>query len=420
MHITLYEWFSAHGYRNALLLTNAAMIVSLVLVALLLHWLGHHQIFPRLQSRLEKVKSLWWRTVAEHLFFSRLWMVLQGMVVITLAQVWLNDGAWQKGIVLIAAIWCLLFTVLSLFSLLDIVQTYVERRNVNQHLPLRGLFQGVKLALSVAAVLLLISMLSGQSPLLLLSGLGAMTAVLMLIFKDPIMGLVAGVQLSVNRMLAVGDWLEMPKYNADGEVVDIALTTVKVRNWDNTMTTVPTYALIADSFKNWRAMSESGGRRIKRSFFIDAASVHFLSDEEYAHLSESTVLRQYLQEKAAEIDTHNRSREHATLDARNLTNLGTLRAYLERYLAAHPRIRQDMTCMVRQLEATPNGIPLEIYAFTNTVQWLEYESIQSDIFDYVYAVVPEFGLRLFQAPAGYDLRQIGNEGIYAKKIAKGA
>lgn len=262
----------------------------------------------------------------------------------------------------------------------------------------------------MAAILIgimIVSLLMGKSPLLLLSGLGAMTAVLMLVFKDPILGLVAGIQLSANDMLKIGDWLEMPKYGADGAVTDIGLTTVKVRNWDNTVTTIPTYALISDSFKNWRSMSESGGRRIKRSLNIDTGSVHFLSEEEQRRLQRNSLLHSYLNVKTQELSQHNQEIAvdlASPLNGRRLTNLGTLRAYLEAYLRAHPRIHQNMTLMVRQLAPTPEGLPLEIYAFTNTTVWAEYESIQADIFDHILAVIDEFGLRVHQTPTGNDLR----------------
>ena len=233
-----------------------------------------------------------------------------------------------------------------------------------------------------------------------------MTAVLMLVFKDPILGLVAGVQLSANNMLSLGDWLEMPKFNADGEVIEIALTTVKVRNWDNTVTTIPTYALISDSFKNWRAMSESGGRRIKRAIHIDLNSVRFISETHMQRLTKSRLLSQYILEKSREVETYNAARSEdlsSALNGRRLTNIGTFRAYLEVYLRNHPHIHRNMTLLVRQLAPTATGVPIEIYAFTNTVVWAEYERIQSDLFDHIFAVVGEFELRVFQEPSGYDM-----------------
>ncbi|MBR9830012.1 MAG: mechanosensitive ion channel, partial [Oceanospirillales bacterium] len=246
--------------------------------------------------------------------------------------------------------------------------------------------------------------------LILLSGLGAMTAVLMLMFKDPILGLVAGIQLSANNMLTVGDWLDMPQYGANGAVIDIGLTTVKVQNWDKTITTIPTYALISDSFRNWRGMSESGGRRIKRSLMIDSSSVRFLDEEEVARLQRARLLAPYLEQKVQEVSRYNSEQQldlSSTVNGRRLTNLGTFRVYLNTFLQSHPQIHQQMTLLARQLESTPNGIPMEIYAFTTTTSWVEYEGIQGDIFDHVFAVLQEFGLRVHQVPSGYDMRSLG-------------
>nr|WP_281245965.1 mechanosensitive ion channel family protein [Oceanisphaera psychrotolerans] len=300
--------------------------------------------------------------------------------------------------------------MLSLYALLDALLDIFQQQPAMRTFPLRGIFQSLKLIASIFIGLLIISTLIGKSPLLLLSGLGAMTAVLMLVFKDPILGLVAGIQLSANDMLSVGDWLEMSKYGADGAVIDIGLTTVKVQNWDNTITTVPTYALISDSFKNWRGMSESGGRRIKRSLLIDSSSVRFLNEDDLHRLQRASLLAPYLDAKAQELSRYKSERQldlSSPVNGRRLTNLGTFRAYLDAFLKDHPRIHQQMTLMVRQLEPTPNGIPMEIYAFTNTTRWVEYEGIQGDIFDHVFAVLPEFDLRAHQAPTGYDMRSLG-------------
>ncbi|MGJ7383602.1 mechanosensitive ion channel domain-containing protein, partial [Morganella morganii] len=263
------------------------------------------------------------------------------------------------------------------------------------------------LIIAVLFSILIISLLIGKSPLILLSGLGAMTAVLMLVFKDPIMGLVAGIQLSVNDMLNVGDWLEMPKYGADGAVTDIGLTTVKVQNWDNTITTIPTYALISDSFKNWQGMTASGGRRIKRSMNLDTTSIRFLTDEEISRLRQSNLIAGYIDAKLQEIAEYNAQEPGDTLlNQRRLTNIGTFRAYAEAYIKASPHIHKKMTTMVRQLAPTPDGLPVEIYAFTNVTAWISYEQIQSDIFDHLFAILPQFWLRVHQTPTGFDMRGI--------------
>ena len=238
-----------------------------------------------------------------------------------------------------------------------------------------------------------------------------MSAVLMLVFKDTILSFTAGVQLSGNDMLRVGDWLQMDQVGADGAVVDMALNTVKIRNWDNTITTIPTWRLMSESFKNWRGMSESGGRRIKRSLMVDHSTVRFLTDNEIRELYEIALLRPYLASKVEEITAYNQNfakrapdMAHEVVNLRKLTNVGTFRAYVNAYLQAHPRLRKDMTLMARMMEATVNGTPLEIYAFTATTAWTEYETIQGDIFDHLMAILPEFGLRAFQNPSGNDIK----------------
>jgi miniconductance mechanosensitive channel len=263
--------------------------------------------------------------------------------------------------------------------------------------------------------LLVIAALLDRSPVILLSGFGAMTAVLLLVFKDTLLSLVASVQLTAQDMVRVGDWIEVPQFGADGDVVDVELHTIKVQNWDKTITTIPTHRLISDSFKNWRGMSASGGRRIKRALHIDASSIHFLSEEEIQRYRRFRMLREYLAGKEGELAEYNSQVESADLaepdrlvNYRRLTNIGTFRAYAWRYLRQHPRIRQDMTLLVRQLSPGPQGVPIELYCFTNTTAWNEYEDIQADIFDHLLAIVPEFGLRLFQQPAGseFAIRQL--------------
>ena len=268
-----------------------------------------------------------------------------------------------------------------------------------------------KLVLAVAAAIIAGAVLFNRSPLIVLSGLGAMSAVLMLVFKDTILSFTAGVLLSSNDMLRLGDWIEMPQVGADGDVIDIALHTVKVQNWDKTITTIPTWRLMSESYRNWRGMSESGGRRIKRALRLDASSVRFLDDSDLAYLSNIELLRPYLHDKREALDELNnqtRARLGEKVDflgnQRRLTNIGTFRAYIELYLRANPRVNQNMTLIVRTLESTPEGVPIELYCFTASTAWTVYESTQGDIFDHLLAILPEFGLRPYQSPTGNDLR----------------
>lgn len=297
---------------------------------------------------------------------------------------------------------------LALAAVLDIINLLYQRRSDAHLHPIKGYLQVVKIVLYAIATILIIATLIDRSPLILLSGLGAMAAVLMLIFQDTLLSLVASVQITSNDLIRVGDWVEMPQLNADGDVIDIALHTVKVQNWDKTITSIPTKRFISDSFKNWRGMQESGGRRIKRSLFLDQQSVHFLSDEECGHLHRFSLLEDYLGEKQRDIDAWNAKlaeRGQEPVNTRRITNIGTFRAYVERYVRSHPGIHQNMTFIVRQLAPTADGLPLEIYCFTNTVSWVPYEAIQSDIFDHLLSILPEFGLRVFQHPSGADMRE---------------
>ncbi|EGT0451893.1 mechanosensitive ion channel family protein [Serratia marcescens] len=402
------RWLEQFGLEFGGVMSLLMVLGLIVLISVAIHLVLHRVVLAALQRRGQQSQRVWQQAITQYKLFQRVALLLQGVIISIQATLWLQSGSQTQAVIVTAAqVWILAFTLLSLFSLLDTLLALLRQSPISNQLPLRGIFQGLKLVAAILIGIMIVSLLMGKSPLLLLSGLGAMTAVLMLVFKDPILGLVAGIQLSANDMLKIGDWLEMPKYGADGAVTDIGLTTVKVRNWDNTVTTIPTYALISDSFKNWRSMSESGGRRIKRSLNIDTGSVHFLSEEEQRRLQRNPLLHSYLNVKTQELSQHNQEIAvdlTSPLNGRRLTNLGTLRAYLEAYLRAHPRIHQNMTLMVRQLAPTPEGLPLEIYAFTNTTVWAEYESIQADIFDHILAVIDEFGLRVHQTPTGNDLR----------------
>ncbi|AVO40158.1 mechanosensitive ion channel family protein [Simplicispira suum] len=267
-----------------------------------------------------------------------------------------------------------------------------------------------KLMLMLAGGIVAVAVLMDRSPLIVLSGLGAMSAVLMLVFKDTILSFTAGVQLSSNDMLRIGDWIEMPQVGADGDVIDIALHTVKVQNWDKTITTIPTWRLMTESYRNWRGMSESGGRRIKRTLLLDASTIRFLDEAQTERFSAFALLHEYIENKRAEVEHSNdeaRSvlgeRVELIANQRRLTNIGTFRAYVLAYLRAHPGIHQRMTLMVRTLQPTAEGVPLELYCFTSSTAWLVYEATQGDIFDHLLAILPEFGLRLYQHPSGADV-----------------
>ena len=269
--------------------------------------------------------------------------------------------------------------------------------------------QLAKLLVWIVAAILMVAALANRSPLVLLTGLGAMTAVLMLVFKDTILSLVASVQLGSNDMLRVGDWIEMPTQGADGDVVDISLHTVKVQNWDKTISTIPTHRLISESYRNWRGMSDAGGRRIKRALLLDQASVRFLDAGERARLRRIALIDGYLDRQREELEAFNARLAAAGKDPvnnRRATNLGTFRAYVTAYLRSHPGVHQEMTLMVRQLDPTPQGLPMEIYCFSADTDWVAHENLAGDIFDHLLAVLPEFGLRIYQQPGGGDVAAV--------------
>ncbi|NPA95072.1 MAG: mechanosensitive ion channel [Thermodesulfobacteria bacterium] len=279
--------------------------------------------------------------------------------------------------------------------------------------PIKGYIQILKLFLYLAVSIVIICYFLGQSPWALLSGLGAMTALLLLVFKDTILSFVAGIQIVANDLVRVGDWIEVPQFNADGDVIEIALYTIRVQNWDKTITVIPTYKLISNSFKNWRGMKMAGARRIKRSILIDQTSVRFCDKEMIERFKKIQIIRDYIEEKEKELEIYNRQHnidENVVVNGRRMTNLGVFRAYLTRYLKNNPKLRKDMTLMVRQLAPTHQGLPLEIYAFSGDINWTNYESIQSDIFDHVIACVPQFDLRIYQRPTGHDIKSISLEG----------
>nr|WP_269801920.1 mechanosensitive ion channel domain-containing protein [Zobellella maritima] len=367
-------WLDTHIPEYSALAYTCAVLTLILIFSVAIHLVLHRVVLRWVGSRARSARQVWRQAFFERKLFNRLALTLQGIIIHIQAGLWLSSEAMSLPIIQTATqLWILLYGLLSFFSLLDALLDIFQQQTTMRNFPLRGIFQGLKLVSAIFIGLLIISVLIGKSPLILLSGLGAMTAVLMLVFKDPILGLVAGIQLSANDMLSVGDWLEMSRYGADGEVIDIGLTTVKVRNWDNTITTIPTYALISDSFKNWRGMSESGGRRIKRSLLLDTSSVRFLTEEDVQRLHKAQLLAPYLSEKVSEVSRYNsqsRADLSSLVNGRRLTNLGTLRAYLAAYLKAHPSIHQQMTLMVRQLESGAQGVPLEIYAFTNTTSWV--------------------------------------------------
>lgn len=386
------------------------VLAIIALISLLVHIILHRVVFRFVSRGTDENRSLWKRALVNYRLFPRLAFALQGVILYVQARIWLDiEGQLFPLIEVLTLEWVLFFMLLALYSLLSALEGAAMAAGIDRRFPVRGLNQSIKLLSAIVAIIVAVSLLIGKSPVILFSGLGAMTAVMLLVFKDPILGLVAGIQLSANNMLSTGDWLEMPHYGADGDVIDINLTTVKVRNWDKTITSIPSYALISDHFRNWRGIEEAGGRRIKRAVNIDVSSVRFLDEEAIKRLSRLQLISDYLADKAREVDDYNESRgvnRDSPVNGRHLTNLGTFRAYLSAYIRSQEGINPDLMRMVRQLEPGPNGVPVEVYCFSSSTDWTDYETLQSDLFDHILAVIPEFDLRIHQTPSGNDIRQL--------------
>ncbi|BAN46886.1 mechanosensitive ion channel family protein [Metapseudomonas resinovorans] len=374
-------------------------------VLLLLAWASNWLVKRILLRGLFRITGA---QIQDHGLIKRLANVVPALVLAFGVKVVPNlPGALVEVITNVCAAFIILTIALALSATLNIVNALYQRRKDAHLRPIKGYVQVLKIAIYAIATILMIASLIDRSPLILLSGLGAMAAVLLLIFQDTLLSLVASVQITSSDIIRVGDWVEMPQLNADGDVIDIALHTVKVQNWDKTITTIPTKRFITDSFKNWRGMQESGGRRIKRCLYLDQNSVRFLSQDDIERLHRFRLLDGYLRTKESELLSWNsqlEETERLPINIRQLTNIGTFRAYVEHYLRENQDIRKDMTLLVRQMAPTADGLPLELYCFTNTTVWARYEAIQSDIFDHLLAILPEFGLRVFQHPSGADMR----------------
>ena len=369
-------------------ISDIIYFMALLVIIGIINWIIHvltRQWLARIVLKLTKrTATNWDDLMLDQRFFNRLGLLIAPIV--------------------IQIVWITLSFLLIVSSILDGINRIYDSYPMAKDRPIKVFIQVIKIFFYCAATIIVISILIDKDPVALLAGLGAISAVLMLVFKDSILGFVAGIQLISNRMVNIGDWIVMPSSNADGDVIEINLTTVKVQNWDKTISTIPTYKLVSESFTNWRGMQESGGRRIKRSVNIDIYSVHYLTNEDLENLKQSALLKSYIEGKMKELNEYNASVENP-LDKRRLTNIGTFREYMEAWLAANPNINLDMTHMVRQLQPTPTGIPLEIYCFSAQKQWVIYERVQADIFDHLFAILPLFKLKVFQYPTNMEWMQ---------------
>ena len=392
------------------LLPPTTGLAALLAVAVTINLIVKHVLVRAVRAFAKGSSATWDDALVAHNVFGRLVQVLPALIVFVGVPLVpdLPEGVVQL-IRNVAMGYMVLMLTLALTAILSAANTVYSSLPVAKERPLKGFVQLVQIVVWILGGVMIISAVLDRSPLLLLSGFGAMTAILLLVFKDTILSLVASVQLTAQDMVRVGDWIEMPQFGADGDVVDVQLHTVKVQNWDKTITTIPTHRLITDSFKNWRGMSQTGARRIKRAIYIDVSTIRIQTQEEVDHFMRFALLKDYIKTKQKELADYNAGLANEVdeeVNRRRLTNVGTFRAYAYNYLKNHPKIDKNMTLIVRQLGPGPEGLPLEIYCFTNTTDWVAYEGIQSDIFDHLLAIVPEFGLRLYQKPAGSDLANL--------------
>jgi miniconductance mechanosensitive channel len=404
----LQDWLLAQGIAEGLIFYLARGIAALTVLglAVIANFVAKRFIVTGLTHIITRTKSKWDDALLRQRAVNRMAHLAPAMIIYLLTPIALEGIDWLILIISKALlIYMLIILMLVIDSLLNAVKEIYLGFRSSRQIPIEGFVQVLKNTLYFLTAIFVISILVNKTPIYLLSGIGAMTAVLMLIFKDAILGFVAGIQLAANKMVAVGDWIEMPKYGADGDILEVTLSTVKVQNWDKTITTIPTYALISESFKNWRGMSESGGRRIKRAINIDMSSIRFCDEEMLERYAKIQYITAYIDTKIAELEEFNQAKhvDHASLaNGRRMTNVGTFRAYVVAYLSNHPMINMDMTFLVRQLPPTQYGLPIEIYVFSKDKVWSNYEDIQADIFDHILAVLPEFDLQVYQNPTGAD------------------
>ncbi len=397
---------------NPLAAGTLARIIAITLVIVLsviANYVAKRLILRGLSNIISRTKTKWDDILLKRKIFNKLSHFAPALVIYFMAPIVL-DGYDQSIAFITNAlfIYMIVIGILVIDSFLDAVLEIYRTFKVAKEIPIKGFIQVLKIVVIFIGGIFILSMILKKTPLYLLSGLGAITAVLMLIFRDSILGFVAGIQLISNKMVARGDWIEMPKYGADGDVLDVSLTTVKVSNWDKTITTIPTYALISESFKNWRGMQVSGGRRIKRAVYIDVNTIKFCDEDMLNRFSKIRYISEYIEKKKQEITKYNIERkvdDSDLVNRRRLTNIGTFRAYVIAYLRNHPMINQDMTFLIRQLALADHGLPIEIYVFCKDKVWANYESIQADIFDHILAIIPEFDLKIFQIPSGSDFSE---------------
>lgn len=385
-----------------LLVILLVLYVARIIFGKLAHFIIHRTI------------AKWDDYILKHKVFETFTLLLSVMILRFAIPVIFENNTWLHFILNLLEVYLVYVIIRIIVAILRGTEDYISHLELYKEKPVASWFQLARILLYLMGGVLSLSILLEKSPLYFLGAFGAISAVVILVFKDTILGLVASIQISANDMVRVGDWVEMEKYNANGEVTAINLNTVKIRNWDKTYSTVPTHFFISDSFKNWRGMQESGGRRIKRPIYININSIKFVSPEMREEYKKIYLIKDYIIERQKEIEEYNKSKNYdpsILINGRRMTNIGVFRKYIESYLRNHPGINQEMTLIVRQMESGQYGLPIEVYCFTNTVKWVEYETIQSDIFDHIFSAARFFGLEVYQAPTGSDIAALTSAGI---------
>lgn len=405
---TISEWLESFHVKPSIsgYLANTILIIGILFICVIVNLIVKKLVLRILASIILHNKHQWDNILLNRKVFARLANILPGIIIYLCAPMF------PSLIVFVhksAVVYIMVIILLVINALLDAIDDIYRLYPISKVRPIKGLLQVVKIVSGVITGIIVIGTLLNQNPMVLLGGIGAVAAVFSFVFKDSILGFIAGIQLTSNDMLRIGDWIEMPKYGIDGDVIDISLNTVKVQNFDKSIVTIPAYTLVSDSFKNWRGMKQYGGRRIKRAIYIDVNSICFCTPQMLEKFKKINYLKDYIMDKEREIGAYNRnlgSEGNILANGRHLTNVGTFRAYIQLYLKNHPHLNKDDTYMVRQLPPMETGLPLEVYAFTDTTDWETYEAIQADIFDHILSIAGEFGLRIFQNPSGHDMRQI--------------
>lgn len=399
------------------------LLVGMVVVALVIWWIAQIFINRFVKSMVHRTVAEWDDVLLDKGVFRKLGHIVPAIVVSVLLPVVFTDyPEWSAFISTLTTAYIAITIIRVLVSVVSAANVYLSHSPRYRDKPIASFTQLAKILIWSFGIIIVIAIVIQRNPVAVLGAMGAVSAVILLIFKDTILGFIASIQLTINDMIRLGDWVSVPKYGADGDVIEINLTTIKISNWDHTISTVPTYLFVSDSFKNWRGMQESGGRRIARSINFKISSIHFCDEEMLQRYSKIALVGPHIEKRSAEIADYNKQHQidskASIVNGRRMTNIGVFRAYILSYIRQNPNINLDLPCMVRQTEPTEIGVPLQIYCFSRIKTWVEYEGIQSDIFDHILATYPHFDLEVFENPAGSDIKSLHTENAKTNQIAK--